>query len=198
MNYYDTNDGGRLGFKQIVKRYNMSLPPGSTSLDIDLLKARGVVTLKTAEKPEINDYQSLEPGEVVYNEGDDYATETWKVVEVFVDEVDQDGNVIKTRDELLAESKAAEAAAEKARLEQEVAEEKARQERLTQELLEFNTEKRNQMLNQSDRFVLPDFPHSSEEIKNAWLTFRQELRDITTHENWPDLEEADWPVAPTS
>ena len=27
-------------------------------------------------------------------------------------------------------------------------------------------------------------------------TYRQALRDITTHANFPDLEETDWPVAP--
>ena len=27
-------------------------------------------------------------------------------------------------------------------------------------------------------------------------TYRQALRDITTHTNWPNLDEADWPVKP--
>jgi hypothetical protein len=27
--------------------------------------------------------------------------------------------------------------------------------------------------------------------------YRQALRDITSHENWPHLEEADWPVKPS-
>jgi len=26
--------------------------------------------------------------------------------------------------------------------------------------------------------------------------YRQALRDITTHPNWPNLEESDWPVKP--
>jgi len=26
--------------------------------------------------------------------------------------------------------------------------------------------------------------------------YRQALRDITTHANWPDLGEADWPTKP--
>jgi hypothetical protein len=27
-------------------------------------------------------------------------------------------------------------------------------------------------------------------------TYRQALRDLPTHENWPNLEDADWPTAP--
>ena len=30
----------------------------------------------------------------------------------------------------------------------------------------------------------------------AWATYRQALRDITAHANFPDLELADWPIAP--
>jgi hypothetical protein len=27
-------------------------------------------------------------------------------------------------------------------------------------------------------------------------TYRQALRDLPTHDNWPNLEDADWPTAP--
>jgi len=27
-------------------------------------------------------------------------------------------------------------------------------------------------------------------------TYRQALRDLPTHENWPNLEDADWPTKP--
>lgn len=30
----------------------------------------------------------------------------------------------------------------------------------------------------------------------AWATYRQELRDLTTHANWPNLSENDWPTSP--
>lgn len=36
----------------------------------------------------------------------------------------------------------------------------------------------------------------SEERKLAWSTYRQGLRDITTHESFPFLEDNDWPVEP--
>lgn len=28
------------------------------------------------------------------------------------------------------------------------------------------------------------------------VTYRQALRDLPDHENWPNLEDADWPTAP--
>jgi hypothetical protein len=33
--------------------------------------------------------------------------------------------------------------------------------------------------------------------KAEWATFRQALRDLSTHSNWPDLQEDDWPTEPT-
>lgn len=46
-----------------------------------------------------------------------------------------------------------------------------------------------------------DWTHSvdsplSEERKFAWATYRQALRDISSHEKFPFLEEQDWPVEP--
>ena len=33
-------------------------------------------------------------------------------------------------------------------------------------------------------------------MSSEMATYRQALRDITTHENWPNLEDADWPTEP--
>ena len=33
-------------------------------------------------------------------------------------------------------------------------------------------------------------------IPSEWVTYRQALRDITDHANWPHLDEADWPTKP--
>lgn len=51
---------------------------------------------------------------------------------------------------------------------------------------------RNQLLTSCDWTQVADAPID----KEAWATYRQELRDITAHANFPNLEEADWPVAP--
>ena len=51
---------------------------------------------------------------------------------------------------------------------------------------------RDTRLLECDWTQLPDSPVDS----SVWATYRQALRDITTHANFPNLEESDWPVAP--
>jgi len=34
------------------------------------------------------------------------------------------------------------------------------------------------------------------QIPQVWLDYRQALRDLTDHENWPNLADDDWPVKP--
>lgn len=53
-------------------------------------------------------------------------------------------------------------------------------------------DKRNKLLNESDWTQISDAPVDQDE----WKTYRQALRDITNHENFPYLSEADWPVKP--
>jgi len=53
-------------------------------------------------------------------------------------------------------------------------------------------EKRNALLVESDWTQIADATVD----KAAWATYRQSLRDITTHSNFPDLEDSDWPTAP--
>ena len=50
---------------------------------------------------------------------------------------------------------------------------------------------RDAKLAETDFYALSDVTMSSE-----MQSYRQSLRDITTHENWPNLEDADWPTAP--
>ena len=51
---------------------------------------------------------------------------------------------------------------------------------------------RNAKLAETDWWALSDTPT----ITTAQTTYRQALRDITTHSNWPHLEESDWPTEP--
>jgi hypothetical protein len=50
----------------------------------------------------------------------------------------------------------------------------------------------------SELLMLSDWTQIADATVNKveWATYRQALRDITTHSNWPDLTEADWPTAP--
>lgn len=50
---------------------------------------------------------------------------------------------------------------------------------------------RNQKLAETDFYALSDVTMSA-----AMATYRQALRDITTHANWPNLADDDWPTKP--
>jgi hypothetical protein len=62
-----------------------------------------------------------------------------------------------------------------------------------EEIAAYNREIRDALLRESDWSQLPDV---SDEITSAWVTYRQALRDITTHANWPNLSDSDWPTKP--
>lgn len=56
-------------------------------------------------------------------------------------------------------------------------------------------EMRNNMLTETDWTQLPD-NGLTEEQRAAWRTYRQRLRDLPDHVNWPNLELYDWPSKP--
>ena len=55
---------------------------------------------------------------------------------------------------------------------------------------------RNKLLDESDWTQMNDSPLDTSG-KTAWATYRQELRDLPTHANWPHLAEEDWPTKPS-
>jgi hypothetical protein len=50
---------------------------------------------------------------------------------------------------------------------------------------------RFELLNQTDWWASSDLTMTAEQT-----AYRQALRDITSHANWPHLDEADWPTKP--
>ena len=54
---------------------------------------------------------------------------------------------------------------------------------------------RNKLLADSDWTQMNDSPLTNE-TKTAWATYRQELRDLSALDASPNLDDADWPVAP--
>jgi len=54
---------------------------------------------------------------------------------------------------------------------------------------------RNQLLTESDWTQFNDSP-LTDEAKDLWVAYRTALRDITSHANWPNLSDADWPTKP--
>jgi hypothetical protein len=55
-----------------------------------------------------------------------------------------------------------------------------------------NREYRNQLLSSTDWTQLPDAPLSDEQ-KAAYGAYRQALRDLPNHVNFPNLDADDWP-----
>jgi hypothetical protein len=47
--------------------------------------------------------------------------------------------------------------------------------------LEFVRSKRNQLLEQSDRYAITDYPHSNLTVQQEWLDYRQVLRDLPSN-----------------
>ena len=73
---------------------------------------------------------------------------------------------------------------------------KAEQEAAYQATLDANTAAghratRNAKLAETDFYALSDVTMSSE-----MTTYRQALRDLPTHDNWPNLGDDDWPTKP--
>ena len=69
--------------------------------------------------------------------------------------------------------------------------EAAYQATLDAKVAEANRTKRNGLLAETDYFALTDVTMDA-----AMTTYRQALRDITSHANWPNLNDDDWPTKP--
>lgn len=55
---------------------------------------------------------------------------------------------------------------------------------------------RDALLRESDWTQVLDSPLTDDQ-KTQYRTYRQALRDITLHQNWPDLADEDWPTLET-
>ena len=56
-------------------------------------------------------------------------------------------------------------------------------------------EQRDTLLQKTDIYALPDFPHASQEIRQAWLDYRQTLRNLPSVTE--DPENPIWPTPPS-
>jgi len=54
-----------------------------------------------------------------------------------------------------------------------------------------NKETRNSLLTETDWWAVSDRTMTTEQT-----AYRDALRDITTHANWPNLADSDWPTKP--
>jgi len=58
-----------------------------------------------------------------------------------------------------------------------------------------NRQTRNELLSETDWTQVEDSQLSASK-KQDYKDYRQALRDITNHENWPNLTDEDWPILP--
>ena len=61
--------------------------------------------------------------------------------------------------------------------------------------------KRDALLAESDWVTVKAVDQNAQDslgiqVPQAWLTYRQALRDITSHANFPNLQDTDWPETP--
>jgi hypothetical protein len=116
-------------------------------------------------KPTPTVYQTVQRNDVPTKVGDSWVI-NYTAVDMFADTTDEEG----------------------------VTTTKAQHEENYQVALDLKTAKvnrnvRDSLISETDFYALTDV------VMNADVTvYRQALRDITSHVNWPNLNEADWPV----
>ena len=54
---------------------------------------------------------------------------------------------------------------------------------------------RNKLLADTDWTQVNDSPLAND-VKTQWAVYRSELRNITDLDEWPNLADEDWPIAP--
>ena len=147
---------------------NVSLPRTWKQATLDGLNLEAVLASPAATT---GAYQTSVRDGVVQNANGNWV-ENYVARDMFADttETDDDGNVVTT-------TKAQHEAAYQAGLDAKVA--------------EGHRTKRDGLLAATDYFALTDVTMDA-----AMTTYRQALRDITGHENWPNLEDTNWPTKP--
>ncbi len=114
----------------------------------------------------IGAYQSVLRNGVVQDANSNWV-EAWEVSDMFAD----------TTEDGVTTTKAEHEAAYQAQLDSNAA--------------ESNRTQRDRLIAETDWWASSDLTMTS-----AQTAYRQALRDITSHANWPHLDEADWPTKP--
>ena len=114
----------------------------------------------------IGAYQSVLRNGVVQDDLNNWV-EAWQIADMFAD----------TTEDGVTTTKAEHEAAYQAQLDSSAA--------------ESNRTQRDRLIAETDWWASSDLTMTS-----AQTAYRQALRDITSHDNWPHLDEADWPTKP--
>ena len=147
---------------------NTSLP---RVWDANVCSALGIDPVLEAPKPEVTGYtQAVRNGATQDANGN--WVQAWTVVDMFSDYTDEDGNLVTKTDQ-----------------------ENDYQARLNSEAAASVRTQRDAKLAESDWMVIKS-AETGVALSTEWATYRQSLRDITTHANFPYLTETDWPTKP--
>tara|TARA_R110001632_G_scaffold226076_1_gene359452 strand:+ start:331 stop:828 length:498 start_codon:yes stop_codon:yes gene_type:complete len=119
-----------------------------------------------APKPIVGQYETAARNGVTQDANGNWVT-AWEVRDMFADTTEDGVTTTKSEHET------------------------AYQVSLDAKVAEGNRTKRDGLLGDTDYFALTDVTMNA-----AMTTYRQALRDITDHANWPNLDEADWPTKP--
>ena len=147
---------------------NMSLPRVWKAATLDALDLDPVLKSPAAT---VGQYQTSVRDGVVQDANGNWV-ENYVARDMFADTTDEDG---------VTTTKAEHEAAYQAGLDDKAAED--------------HRATRNKLLADSDWTQMNDSPLTNE-VKTAWATYRQELRDMSDLASWPNIADDDWPVAP--
>ena len=147
---------------------NVSLPRAWKQATLDGLNLEAVLE---APKPTVGQYEVAARNGVTQDAKGNWVT-AWEVRDMFTSYTDEDGVFHSKLDQ-----------------------EQAYQADLDSKVAEANRTKRNSLLTDTDWTQMNDSPLTNE-LKTAWATYRQELRQITDLDAWPNLADDDWPVQP--
>ena len=167
---YRIQSTGELKTQGEVRRMhsNTSLP---RVWDANVCTALGIDPVLEAPKPEVTGYtQAVRDG--VTQDANGNWVQAWTVVDMFSDYTDEDGNLVTKTDQ-----------------------ENDYQARLNSEAAASVRTQRDAKLAESDWMVIKS-AETGVALSTEWATYRQALRDITTHANFPYLQDSDWPEAP--
>ena len=130
------------------------------------LDALNLDAVLAAPQPSTEQYETARRNSVVQDANNNWVT-AWEVVDMFAD----------TTEDGVTTTKAEHEAAYQATLDAKTA--------------TANRTKRDTLLAETDWMALSDVTMSVD-----MPMYRQALRDITSHANWPNLSESDWPTKP--
>lgn len=169
-NIFRIQETGKLVDRNGLKRAfpNVSFPKIITQ---DAVADIGVDLIHKETRPATTSDQVSRQGAPIQKD-DGLWYESWIVEDIYTEYTDADG-VVHT------------VANQKAEAQAEIDERTAEDNRTT----------RKKLLADSDWTQMNDSPLTNE-VKTAWATYRQELRDLSDLDAWPNLDDVDWPVAP--